>query len=109
MHDKPMSPDKRNLYRFPWSMNDNPQGWVEVTDICNLQCRGCYRQRLEGHKSLPAIKEEILFFKRWRNCDNISLAGGEPVLHPEIVEIVRFIAETGYEAVHAGKRCGAHP
>ena len=43
-------PDKQNLYRFPWSMNDNPQGWVEVTDICNLHCRGCYRQRLEGHK-----------------------------------------------------------
>ena len=84
--------DKRNLYRFPWSLNDNPQGWVEVTDICNLKCRGCYRQRLEGHKSLEAIKEEIQFLKKWRNVDNISLAGGEPILHPEIVDIVAYIA-----------------
>ncbi len=85
--------EKRNLYRFPWSLNDNPQGWVEITDVCNLKCRGCYRQRLEGHKSLDAIKEEIQFLKRWRNVDNISLAGGEPILHPQIVDIVAYISE----------------
>jgi hypothetical protein len=90
-----VSLDKRELYRFPWSLNDNPIGWLEVTDTCNLRCRGCYRQRLEGHKSLDALKEEVLFLKRWRNPDNISIAGGEALLHPEIVEIVRFIAENG--------------
>jgi hypothetical protein len=95
-------PDKAELYRFPWSLNDNPQGWVEITDICNLHCRGCYRQRLEGHKSLDKIKEEIVFLKRWRNCDNISLAGGEPVLHPDIVEIVRFIAAQGMKPFMLG-------
>ena len=90
-----MGPDKRNLYRLPWSLNDNPIGWLEVTDICNLHCRGCYRQRLEGHKTLDQIKEEILFLKRWRNCDNISIAGGECLLHPDIVEIVDFISRNG--------------
>jgi len=95
-------PDKRDLYRFPWSLNDNPQGWVEITDICNLHCRGCYRQRLEGHKPLEKIKEEILFLKKWRNCDNISLAGGEPVLHPDIVEIVRFITSQGMKPFMLG-------
>ncbi len=87
-----MGPDKRNLYRLPWSLNDNPIGWVEVTDICNLHCRGCYRQRIEGHKSVDQIKEEVLFLKRWRNCDNISIAGGEALLHPDLVEIVDFIS-----------------
>jgi hypothetical protein len=87
-----MVPDKRDLYRFPWSLNDNPIGWLEVTDACNLHCRGCYRQRLEGHKALDQIREEVLFLKRWRNCDNISIAGGEPLIHPDIVEIVDFIA-----------------
>ena len=96
MHqDAPMHPDKRNLYRLPWSLNDNPIGWLEVTDICNLHCRGCYRQTLEGHKTLEQLKEEILFLKRWRNCDNISIAGGECLLHPEIVEIVDFISRNG--------------
>ncbi len=87
-----MALDKRNMYRFPWSMNDNPLGWAEITDVCNLKCKGCYRQTLEGHKPIDQIKEEILFLKRWRNCDNISIAGGEPILHPQIVDIVDFIS-----------------
>src|SRR3990170_905670 len=93
-----MGPDKRDLYRFPWSLNDNPIGWLEVTDACNLHCRGCYRQSLEGHKSLDQLKEEVLFLKRWRNCDNISVAGGEALLHPEIVETVGFIAHQGMKS-----------
>jgi hypothetical protein len=87
--------EKSKLYRFPWSLNDNPIGWVEITDLCNIQCKGCYRQRIEGHKSLEEIKEEILFMKRWRNIDNVSLAGGEPLIHPEIVDIVDFIDSQG--------------
>jgi len=91
--------EKRDLYRLPWSKNDNPIAWLEVTDICNLRCEGCYRQRLTGHKPLEQVKEEVLFFKRWRNPDNVSIAGGEPLVHPDIVEIVAFIAENGIKPV----------
>lgn len=38
--------DKRDYYRLPWSMNDNPIAWIEVTDICNIHCEGCYRQHI---------------------------------------------------------------
>ncbi len=91
---------KENLYRLPWSMNDNPIGWIEVTDICNIRCEGCYRLVMgDGHKPLKQIQEEILFLKKWRNCDGISLAGGEPVLHPDIYEIIRFITENGMKSM----------
>ncbi len=90
-----MSLEKNKLYRFPWSLNDNPIGWVEITDLCNIQCKGCYRQRVEGHKSLEEIKEEVLFMKQWRNIDNVSLAGGEPLIHPDIIDIVDFINRQG--------------
>ncbi len=89
--------DKRNLYRMPWSMNDNPIGWLETTDKCNIYCLGCYRQQIAGHKPLEELKEDVLFLKRWRNVHNISIAGGEPLLHPNIVEIVAFIREQGME------------
>ena len=83
---------KRNLYRFPWSGNDNPIGWLEVTDKCNTYCRGCYRiNGMQGHKSLEQIKEEITLLKKWRNCDNISIAGGEPLIHPNILDIIAYI------------------
>lgn len=92
-------PPKKNYYRLPWSKNDNPIGWLEVTDICDMHCKGCYRQRLTGHKTLDEIKEEIRFFKRWRNCDNISIAGGEPLIYPEIEKVVEFTAENGMKPV----------
>lgn len=94
-----MTLDKRNLYRFPWSKNDNPIGWLEVTDICNLKCLGCYRQKISGHKTLDEIKEEILFLKRWRNCDNVSIAGGEPLMHPDIMDVVAFIKQQGIKPI----------
>ncbi|MEA3375374.1 MAG: radical SAM protein [Chloroflexota bacterium] len=94
-----MALEKRDLYRFPWSMNDNPIAWLEVTDICNLRCEGCYRQRLTGHKPLEQIEEEIRFFRRWRNPDNVSIAGGEPLLHPQILDIVAFTAENGIKPI----------
>jgi hypothetical protein len=82
---------KSELYRFPWSKNDNPIGWLEVTDVCNIHCKGCYRQNLEGHFPLERLKEEVLLMKEWRNIDNVSLAGGEPLTHPDIEGLVEFI------------------
>ena len=93
-------PEKKNLFRLPYSMNDSPIGWIEATDICNIKCKGCYRLVIgEGHKPTEKIKEEILFLKKWRNCDGISLAGGEPILHPDILEIVSFIKEHKMKSV----------
>jgi MoaA/NifB/PqqE/SkfB family radical SAM enzyme len=73
-------PDKRNLYRLPWSMNDNPIAWLEITDMCNMHCEGCYRQRLTGHKPLEHVKEEILFLKRWRYFDYASVSRSKSTL-----------------------------
>lgn len=91
--------EKHNYYRLPWSMNDNPIAWIEVTDVCNIHCEGCYRQYMTGHKSLEQLKEEVLFFKKWRNPDNFSIAGGEPLIYPQIVDLVAFIAEQGIKPV----------
>jgi organic radical activating enzyme len=88
-----MTMDKQTMYRLPWSMNDNAIAWLEITDICNLYCEGCYRQRISGHKSFEQVKEEVLFFKKWRNPDNVSIAGGEPLIYPNIVDLVAFIKE----------------
>jgi hypothetical protein len=99
LREATMALDKRNLYRFPWSMNDNPIAWLEVTDICNIHCEGCYRQHMTGHKTLEQVKEEVLFFKRWRNPDNVSIAGGEPLIYPHIVDLVAFIAQQGIKPI----------
>ncbi len=91
--------DKRLMYRMPWSLTDNPIGWLEVTDICNINCKGCYRSHLEGHRDLDELKHEIRMFKELRNCDGISIAGGEPLLHPHLPEVVATVHELGMKAV----------
>jgi hypothetical protein len=88
-----VSVNRGNLYRFPWSKTDNPGGWIEVTDECDLFCPGCYRHRLEGHRRLEEIKEEIAIFRRLAHCDRIAIAGGEPLIYPHIVEVVDFISK----------------
>jgi MoaA/NifB/PqqE/SkfB family radical SAM enzyme len=91
--------EKRDYYRLPWSMNDNPIAWIEVTDICNIHCEGCYRQNLTGHKPLEQLKDEVRFFLKWRNPDNFSIAGGEPLIYPQILDLVAFIAQQGVKPI----------
>jgi MoaA/NifB/PqqE/SkfB family radical SAM enzyme len=88
-------PEKSEYYRWPWSNNDNPISWLEVTDICNIYCKGCYRANIGGERPLEVLKEEVDFFKRMRNASSISIAGGEPLMHKDIVPLVEYIAENG--------------
>lgn len=94
-----MALEKRNMYRLPWSMNDNPIAWLEITDICNINCEGCYRQHMTGHKTIQQLRDEVDFFMRWRNPDNFSIAGGEPLIHPNIVDLIAYIASKGVKPV----------
>lgn len=87
--------DQKKLYRFPWSMTDNPGGWVEMTDLCNLSCPGCYRQRLEGHRPLEDVLADIAACKKITNCDCMKISGGEPLTYPHIIEVIDFISKNG--------------
>jgi hypothetical protein len=90
----------RQLYRLPWSLPDNAISWLEPTSACNLACDGCYRENVaKSHKSLEIIRREVETFRELRNSDGISIAGGDPLMHPNIVEIVRMIAEMGFKPV----------
>lgn len=92
--------DTRNYYRLPWSVTDNAISWLEPTWKCNIYCEGCYRiNDPRGHKSVERVKEELAVFKRFRNTDGVSIAGGDPLIHPEIVEIVRLVAEDGLKPI----------
>jgi organic radical activating enzyme len=92
--------DHRNLYRLPWTLPDNAISWLEPTAQCNLSCDGCYRDNVrDSHKSLQQVKTELEVFRRLRKCDSVSIAGGDPLLHPDIVEIVRLIAADGLKPV----------
>jgi hypothetical protein len=92
--------DHNKYYRLPWNLPDNAISWLEVTKACNIYCEGCYsRNDPKGHKSLDKIKQDLEIFKKFRKTDGISLAGGEPLVHPDIVEIVRLVARDGLKPI----------
>jgi hypothetical protein len=90
-----MGIDRRRLYRFPWSITDNPGGWVDVTDDCNLNCAHCFRRRIEGPRPLEDVLSDIAACRSLRNCDDMKISGGEPLTYPYLLEVVRYIARNG--------------
>lgn len=90
----------RHLYRLPWTLPDNAISWLEPTSMCNLACDGCYRtNEKNSHKTLEEIKHELDLFQQKRNTDCISIAGGDPLLHPQIVGIVKEIKSRGLKPI----------
>jgi hypothetical protein len=88
-----------DYYRLPWNLTDNSISWLEPTSKCNLYCDGCYRRNEDAHKSLQTIEEELNVFTRLRKCDGVSIAGGDPLTHPQIIEIVRMVKAKGLKPI----------
>jgi MoaA/NifB/PqqE/SkfB family radical SAM enzyme len=70
---------------------------IEITNRCNLKCKMCHRwkwQKRESRLSLPVI-EELVGSARKLGGQNILVSGGEPLLRPDFVDIVRAIHAAG--------------
>ena len=76
-----------------------------LTRLCNLRCKMCGQwgdfgaskthepDALSTRLSLVEIKKVLDEFSRFR--PNITLFGGEPLMHPEAMEIIRYIKAKG--------------
>jgi pyruvate-formate lyase-activating enzyme len=95
-----VSLDHNELYRLPWNLPDNAISWLEPTSACNIYCEGCYRKNdPNAHKSLEQVRRELDVFKRLRKADGVSIAGGDPLTHPEIERIVEMVAGDGQKPI----------
>ena len=67
-----------------------------VTDRCNLDCSYC--TEYDNSQPHPSISD----LKKWAHkirelgTMRIALVGGEPLTHPDIVELVRYCRELGF-------------
>ncbi len=88
------------LYRLPWTLPDNAISWLEPTAQCNLTCDGCYRENeKQSHKPFEEVKHELDVFQKLRKSDCISIAGGDPLLYPNILELVAEIKSRGIKPI----------
>jgi len=74
---------------------------IEPENLCNLNCYWCY-PKLQGWRDSfkGRINREVLlslpkFLSDWGSKTIVITGGGEPFLHPNIVEFVQEINNTG--------------
>ena len=73
-----------------------------ITSRCNFNCPYCRGTDINGKKgdmSFEDIKKVIDFWAS-EKIQNIRLSGGEPTIHPDILEIVKYIKETCTDIKH---------
>lgn len=67
-----------------------------VTDRCNLDCAYC--TEFDNSRPHPATPDLEAWLAKVRELGTmrIALVGGEPLLHPDIVHLVRYCRELGF-------------
>lgn len=71
---------------------------LKITDRCDLRCAHCFvSATAEGSDmSVSSIARAIPRLKEARVA-NVTLTGGEPLVHPELPEILERLVEAGFE------------
>ena len=82
-------------YTLPWTMSDNPNGWLEPTTRCQLACPDCYRRLdVPGHRAndrpISELCDEVDRLIELRNVQTLTIAGGEPLIYPDLDNLIRF-------------------
>lgn len=77
------------------SARETPHVTIEPNTTCNIRCAYCYAIEEAAIKTLSQVEDEIDLALTKRNLDAISLLGGEPTLHPDIVRIVKYVKSKG--------------
>lgn len=77
-------------------------GLIEITTKCNLQCPLCFANAGQGEfLSLERIEKMMDFFidSEYGQGEILQISGGEPTLHPNIIEIIKMAKSKNFKYV----------
>jgi len=71
---------------------------ISITSKCNLRCESCNMLmpyfKTPSNKSLDEIKNDVdLYFKWVDNIQLLNILGGEPFIHPNLLDIIEYIGK----------------
>lgn len=75
--------------------------YLYITEACQLRCEHCYMgERLERALKMP-FDQIIRVLTTWRKMggSKLTVLGGEPTLHPDYIDVIRYATALGYEHV----------
>lgn len=92
--------------RWGETLEHNPDlaPWPELVDIsisnyCSKGCEFCYRDSTTAGESMTVSDYEFvldsLLSKTWGNVFQVALGGGEPLEHPQFLEILKTTVDRG--------------
>ena len=73
----------------------------EITYRCNNNCKFCYidPQKRDLMLDVNQIKEDLKN-ARSRSIHRVVFTGGEPTIHPNLIEIVAYAKNCGFDKIH---------
>ena len=73
----------------------NMKALLQITERCNLKCKHCFVSSLpEGNDlSFEIIRDTILPKLKNANVTRITLTGGEPMVHRDIMNIMKLLSD----------------
>jgi len=73
---------------------------IVLTHECNRRCQFCVDQYRGRKEYISKSKvEQALGFAKWEGIKDILLTGGEPTLHPDVVEIAQMVYKHGFRVI----------
>ncbi|MBW2276635.1 MAG: radical SAM protein [Deltaproteobacteria bacterium] len=77
-------------------------GILEITEQCNLACPVCFASagKRGSHLELDQIGDMLDRLRRAEgDPETVQLSGGEPLLHPQILDVLRLARDKGYRKI----------
>jgi len=80
--------------------NVEPIAYISSTSLCNNDCVFCGLKKYNIRYQIPLeeIRQQLQHLQEY-GAQRIVFTGGEPTIHPDIVEIIRSAKEIGYDSV----------